>query len=82
MVSVNDIKKDVDKVLADKSSVKKVVNDSELAVEVLKSKGVYELEVEVDGKPVFLVRSPERPPEWDRFLRGGLKSSDVIKKSS
>lgn len=59
MIIIDEIREDPDSVLADDEKMKVVIQDPELAVELLKSKEVYNLDVNVDGDNIAMVRPIE-----------------------
>ena len=56
MTLKKEISENPDEVMKDGNKLKVVISDPELAIKLLKSKGVYSLTINIDGEDIELVR--------------------------
>ena len=69
---IDEIMEDPDSVLNDETKLKEVVQDPELAVKLLESKGVEYLEVTVENQNIAIVQSVDRYDKNEAVNDGGM----------
>lgn len=69
---IDEIMEDPDSVLNDEAKLKGVVQDPELAVKLLESKGVEYLEVTVENQNIAIVQSVDRYDKNEAVNDGGM----------
>ena len=70
---IDEIMQDPDSVLNDEAKLKEVVQDPELAVKLLESKGVEYLEVTVENQNIAIVQSVDRYDKNEAVNDGGIR---------
>lgn len=68
---IDEIMQDPDSVLNDETKLKEVVQDPELAVKLLESKGVEYLDVTVENQNIAIVQSVDRYDDKNEAVNDG-----------